>query len=168
MKFYQSNEGVWLVSDSRTSLKVEPPNAMHVMYTDRHKALELPPLAYAHAGDAGLDLYAVETVTVEPGGIAVVPTGVHVALPAGTYGRIADRSSMAVQGWRVGAGVIDATYRGEVAVVIQNMSLHKVQGIGAGKRIAQLIVTPYIQVAPVTVAELPDSDRGTGGFGSTG
>ncbi|MBI4423155.1 MAG: dUTP diphosphatase [Elusimicrobia bacterium] len=121
----------------------------------------------AHADDAGLDLYALEGVTLEPGAGAHVKTGIAIELPAGHVGLIADRSSLARRGLTTLGGVIDAGYRGEIGVVIWNVS-RTAQSLQRGDRVGQLLVVPVRTPAVLQVAELNDSARGTGGFGSTG
>ena len=120
------------------------------------------------AGAAGYDLSACEDATIPPCSRALVDTGLAVAVPAGTYGRVAPRSGLAVRGMAVGAGVIDADYRGSLKVLLFNHSTTETLDIQRGDRIAQLvleaIVTPEVQV----MAELPPADRGAAGFGSTG
>lgn len=118
-------------------------------------------------GAAGYDLYSVEDVVVSPGTRLCVSTGIAMALPMGTYGRVAPRSSLSLVGIDVGAGVIDGDYRGEVKVLIVNNGTMDAE-IKAGSRIAQLIIevvaTPSVQIVDV----LRSTERGEGGFGSTG
>lgn len=117
---------------------------------------------------AGLDLYAGVRVMLPPGTRAVIPTGVAVAIPEDMVGLIWPRSGMAVKhGIDVLAGVIDSDYRGEIAVVLQNHG-QEVVTIRQGDRIAQMIVQRYERENVFEVDELPASDRGAGGFGSTG
>nr|UMO78372.1 Deoxyuridine 5'-triphosphate nucleotidohydrolase [Pandoravirus belohorizontensis] len=118
-------------------------------------------------GAAGYDLWAVGTTTVPARGRAQVRTGLAVAIPTGYYGRVAPRSSLAVRGIDVGAGVIDADYRGEVGVVLLNHTDadYVVQGEA---RIAQLLIEKIAQPEPEWVDSLDDTERGSGGFGSTG
>ncbi|MBI4345564.1 MAG: dUTP diphosphatase [Elusimicrobia bacterium] len=121
----------------------------------------------AHADDAGLDLYSVEEVEVEPGKGVHVKTGIAIELPAGTVGLIADRSSMARRGLKTAGGVIDAGYRGEIGVLLWNVSPAP-HTIKAGDRIAQLLVVSVHTPAVREVVSLARSPRGEGGFGSTG
>lgn len=121
----------------------------------------------AHESDAGNDLYALQGLIVPPGAIAFIPTGIAISLPPHTYGRVADRSSMSIKGWRVGAGVIDCSYTGEIAVVLQNMTQDRMS-ILPGQKVAQLIVTPVYEVDLEEVGELTSNARGTRGFGSSG
>jgi len=124
-----------------------------------------------HSGDAGLDLAAVEGVTVKPGERAMVPTGVAVAIPDGHAGLVLPRSGLASKRGLTLAnapGLIDAGYRGEVICAVVNLDPHDAVEISAGDRIAQLVIVPVAAVTPVFVEELPASTRGAGGFGSTG
>ena len=121
----------------------------------------------AHADDAGLDLYALEDVSVEPGTGLMIRTGVAVAVPVGHVGLVCDRSSLARRGLKTAGGVIDAGYRGEVGVVVWNIS-SAAQSVKKGERIAQMLVIPIATPAPVESSDLGDTVRGAGGFGSTG
>ena len=122
----------------------------------------------ANPTDAGLDLYAIDDFTIEPGKRFLAKTGLAVAVPPGHYGRVADRSGNA---WKLGvhtfAGVVDEAYRGELGVVLFNSSQTPV-AFKRGDRIAQLIVEKCAYPAPVEVGELDETARGQGGFGSTG
>ena len=130
------------------------------------KAL-LPVAGSAHA--AGYDLHAVEDAVVPARGKALIGTGLAFAIPVGNYGRIAPRSGLAVKhSIDVGAGVIDADYRGEVKVLLFNLS-DKDFEVKAHDRIAQLIIEKYTPTELVEVqGELEETARGLGGFGSTG
>jgi dUTP pyrophosphatase len=131
-------------------------------------ALPLP--AYARPDDAGLDLYAAEPVTLAPGARALVPTGIALAIPPGFAGFVLPRSGLAL---RHGVtllntpGLVDAGYRGEVKVLLVNHGDAPVS-LSRGDRVAQLVVQRVEHVALAPVAELPESARGAGGFGSTG
>jgi len=119
-------------------------------------------------GAAGYDLQSIESCVILPGKRAVVATGLSFELPAGVYGRIAPRSGLAVKhGIQVGAGVVDADYRGEVKVVLFNHD-NNPYVIKPGYRIAQLILerceTPEVE----EIFDSSDTARGQGGFGSTG
>jgi dUTP pyrophosphatase len=129
------------------------------------------------ATDAGLDLYSMEDKFIELGSTAVVRTGVSVNIPSGMVGKIEDRSSLASKGLRTGAGVIDTGYNGEVGIVIHNLTsqlasdpvLHrKGYQVRRGDKIAQLLTynveTPSVEV----VSNVWESERGSGGFGSSG
>ena len=123
----------------------------------------------ASSGAAGWDLAASEDAWLEPGGHRMVPTGIAITVPPGTYGRIAPRSGLAVKhGVDVLAGVVDRDYRGQVHVVMINHGCDVVH-IRRGDRIAQLILERIVDDAEVLeVSELAGSDRGQSGFGSTG
>jgi dUTP pyrophosphatase len=121
----------------------------------------------AHADDAGLDLYALEDTVVPPGEGRLLRTGVAVAVPAGHVGLVCDRSSLARRGLKTAGGVIDAGYRGELGVVVWNISPEP-QPVKKGERCAQLLVIPIATPAPVETDDLGDTVRGLGGFGSTG
>lgn len=122
---------------------------------------------------AGYDVYASEAAVVPAKGQAMISTGVSIVCPLGTYGRVAPRSGLAVKhGISTGAGVVDADYRGEVKVILFNHG-DKDFHVEAGDRIAQLvlerIVTPDLEVlSEHQWAELKETERGAGGFGSTG
>ena len=124
----------------------------------------------AHATDAGFDIYSPISVNIGVGAKVTIPTGLSIALPEGTVGLIYPRSSLGTKHDIVLAntvGVIDSGYRGEIMVVIRNQGDH-VHTIHTGDRIAQMIITPYLVPQIIEVTELPDSDRGEHGFGSTG
>jgi dUTP pyrophosphatase len=122
---------------------------------------------YATEGAAGADLRAAESVTLPAGGRAAVATGVSVEIPAGYVGLVWPRSGLAVRhGIDTLAGVIDSDYRGEVKVVLVNHGPEP-WAVAPGDRIAQLLVQPVAR-ARFTRAALAPSERGAGGFGSTG
>jgi dUTP pyrophosphatase len=130
----------------------------------------LPVPHYAHADDAGLDLYAAESVTLDPGARALVPTGIALAIPPGFAGFVVPRSGLAL---RHGVtllntpGLVDAGYRGEIKALLVNHGEAAVT-LRRGERIAQLVVQRVERVELTPVAELSASTRGAGGFGSTG
>jgi dUTP pyrophosphatase len=130
----------------------------------------LPVPAYARPDDAGLDLYTAEPVTLAPGARALVPTGIALAIPPGFAGFVLPRSGLALRhGVTVlnTPGLVDAGYRGEVKVLLVNHGDVPVS-LSRGERVAQLVVLRVERVALAPVAELPESARGAGGFGSTG
>lgn len=135
-----------------------------------HPKAKLP--TYGSAEAVGADLYACleEAVTIEPGEIFWVPTGIALEVPKGCAGLVYARSSLGAKRGLAPAnkvGVIDPDYRGEVRVVLLNHS--KVpQTIEPGERVAQFIITPVLTPTYEEAAELADTDRGVGGFGSTG
>jgi dUTP pyrophosphatase len=131
----------------------------------------LPLPRYASAGDAGLDLVAAEDASLGPGERAAIPTGIAVAIPDGHAGFVHARSGRALkEGLALvnAPGLIDSGYRGEIRVIVVNLDPRSPIDIRRGDKIAQLVVQPVATVDPVIVDELPPSDRGEGGFGSTG
>ncbi len=132
---------------------------------------ELPLPRYAHDGDAGLDLYAREAVTLQPGERAIVATGVAVAVPTGCVGLVHPRSGLAARHGvsLVNApGTIDAGYRGEIKVIVVNTDTVEHVVLRRGDRIAQLLIQRVETVDVVPVDALPRTARGDGGLGSTG
>jgi dUTP pyrophosphatase len=130
---------------------------------------ELP--SRARPGDAGLDLRAAEGAEVAPGARAMIPTGLAVAIPDGHAGLVLPRSGLASkQGLTLAnaPGLIDAGYRGEVIVAVVNLDRERPVRIATGDRIAQLVIVSVPKAAPTWVDELPPSERGQGGFGSSG
>jgi dUTP pyrophosphatase len=121
----------------------------------------------AHADDAGMDLYSLEDVILAPQQGKVARTGVAMAIPGGFVGLVADRSSMAKKGVKTAGGVIDAGYRGEIGVVVWNLSSQELR-VARGERIAQLLILPIATPAVREVSMLDETARGAGGFGSTG
>lgn len=121
----------------------------------------------AHPDDAGLDLYSLEDVFLEPGHGKTTKTGIALGLPQGYVGLVADRSSLARKGIKTAGGVIDAGYRGEVHIVLWNISGEPVQ-LKRGERIAQLLILPVATPRVVEVISLNETPRGAKGFGSTG
>ncbi|MDX2375342.1 dUTP diphosphatase [Microbacterium sp. LRZ72] len=127
--------------------------------------------SYALPGDAGADLVAAEAVRLLPGQRALVGTGVRLALPDGYVGFVVPRSGLAARhGITVvnAPGTVDAGYRGEIKVSLLNTDAEQPYDITEGDRIAQLVVMPVARARFVPVEELPGSDRGASGFGSTG
>ena len=125
----------------------------------------------ATEGDAGLDLYAAETASLEPGERASVGTGIALEIPAGHAGLVLPRSGLAARHGIAlvnAPGLIDSGYRGEVRVLLLNTDRAEAFEIELGDRIAQLLVTPFASLEPVEAAELALSERGKGGFGSSG
>src|ERR1700759_1687667 len=125
----------------------------------------------AHPGDAGLDLYSIETAHLGPGERWGVGTGIAIELPEGHAGLVLPRSGLAREHGITlvnSPGLIDAGYRGEVRVLLLNTDPAETVRIEAGARIAQLLVTPVAIADPVEASALSESARGEGGFGSTG
>jgi dUTP pyrophosphatase len=134
------------------------------------KGLELPSYATEHS--AGMDLCAAVAgdLVIAPGARVLVPTGLTIALPEGYEAQVRPRSGLALKnGIAVlnSPGTIDADYRGEVQVILANLGSEPFT-VTRGMRIAQMVVAAYSRVEWQTVEQLPDSQRGTGGFGSTG
>lgn len=127
--------------------------------------------ARAHAGDAGLDLYACEAAHLGPGERWSVGTGVAVEIPDGHAGLVLPRSGLARDHGIAlvnSPGLIDAGYRGEVRVLLLNTDPATVFRVEPGERIAQLVITPIALAEPLEVESLTESARGDGGFGSSG
>jgi len=132
---------------------------------------DLPAPAQAHAHDAGVDLRARLDVQLKPGERVMIPTGVAVAIPEGYAGLVQPRSGLAARsglGIVNSPGLIDAGYRGEINVISINLDPFEPISIARGDRIAQLVIYPVPAVTWREVTELPGSERGDAGFGSTG
>ncbi|GAB6454759.1 dUTP diphosphatase [Bacillus cereus] len=138
----------------------------------RVRDVELP--RYAKPGDSGFDLVAAEDTIIWPGETKVVPTGLAFEVPPGYELQVRPRSGMTRNTkLRVVLGTVDSGYRGEVGVLVDNTEIPKVANMQAhviekGTRIAQGVIAPVVTAHFVEVDELSESDRGTGGFGSTG
>jgi dUTP pyrophosphatase len=124
----------------------------------------------AHPGDAGLDLFACDEIILQPGESTIVKTGIAIELPPQTEGQVRPRSGLAAK-HQISVlntpGTIDEGYRGEVGVILMNFGTKAFQ-VEPGAKVAQLVVKPVISVDVEEVAELSDTRRGEGGFGSTG
>jgi dUTP pyrophosphatase len=147
-------------------------NPVPIQFLPLPHGADLPLPAYQSAHAAAMDLHAAvrEPVAIEPGRVALVGCGFAMALPDGYEAQVRPRSGLASkQGLTVvnSPGTIDADYRGEVKVALINLGQAPVT-IERGMRIAQLVVSPVTRVRWETATELPASDRGAGGFGSTG
>lgn len=132
-------------------------------------AIPLP--GYAHDGDAGADLVTTVDVRLAPGERVLVPTGIAIALPPGYAGFVHPRSGLAARrGLSIvnAPGTIDAGYRGEIKVALVNLDRSEPIELDRGDRIAQLVIQRIEQARFVEVAELPETARGDGGYGSTG
>ena len=132
----------------------------------------LPLPCYATEGAAGMDLLAavMSSVVIPPGGRMLVPTGLRIAIPAGYELQVRPRSGLALKNGVVlpnSPGTIDEDYRGEVGVIVLNAGDAPFT-VERGMRIAQAVVAPVVRAAWREVAELPETARGSGGFGSTG
>lgn len=142
---------------------------MRVYKNEKLKALDID-FASPRLGDAGYDLYSIGEYTVAPQARVLVETGLHLEIPLGYVGLVKDRSSVASAGLHTMAGVIDASYRGELKILLLNVG-QETYTIKVGQKIAQMIVVPvYTDAIEVveTLEILSDTERGTGGFGSTG
>ena len=122
----------------------------------------------AHHDDAGLDVYSNETFELKPGERRTVKTGIALAIPTGYVGLIWDKSGVSAKGGvKIMGGVIDASYRGEVGVIMINLS-NETQKFEKGAKISQLLIQKVELPEVCEVSELDDTIRGEGGFGSTG
>jgi len=141
------------------------PDAVRIRIKKLHDDVKMP--AYAHPGDAGLDLYSRETRTLERGEPHLFKLGFKLELPEGYVAFIKDKSGLALKGLHTMGGVIEHTYRGEYGVILNNVT-NKEYLVQPGDKIAQLVILP------IATAEIEESDalsetaRGAGGFGSTG
>lgn len=127
--------------------------------------------ARAHPGDAGLDLHAAEPAVIGPGERSAVGTGVALEIPVGHAGLVLPRSGNALRHGIAlvnAPGLVDAGYRGEVRVLLLNTDREHAFELEPGDRIAQLLVVPFAALQPVEAVDLADSERGAGGFGSSG
>lgn len=123
--------------------------------------------AYAHPGDAGMDLFSCADMSLAPGETKPVPTGIQMAIPQGYVGLVWDKSGISLKGVHRLAGVVDAGYRGEVRVVMVNLGTEPFE-IKPGMKIAQMLIQPVEAPTIVESDTLDDTSRGAGGFGSTG
>lgn len=125
---------------------------------------------YAHNGDAGMDLFSVDEVEIQPGERMLIHTGIKIQLPENTEAQIRPRSGLALKnGITVlnTPGTIDEGYRGEIGVILINNGKETFK-VSQGMKIAQMVIKPVIRVDVVSINELENSERGEGGFGSTG
>jgi len=137
--------------------------------TKLHENAVIP--SYAHLTDAGADLVSVQDAVIEPGQRVLIPTGIAIAIPGGFVGLVHPRSGLAVKSGIAlvnSPGTIDSGYRGEIKVCLINLDASEKVILPAGSRIAQLVIQRVEFASFVEVSDLDDSDRGTGGFGSTG
>lgn len=139
---------------------------MQIKVKKLHQDAKVP--AYAHEGDAGMDLFVLEDMMLVPGRPTKVRTGVAMEIPEGYAGLIWDRSGLSTsQGVKTLGGVIDSGYRGEVLVGMINASLAPYT-VRAGEKVAQLLIQQVERAEILEVADLSQTVRGEGGFGSTG
>ena len=128
--------------------------------------VEMP--SYAHAGDAALDLRSAEETILKPGEKKIIKTGIKMAIPGGHVGLIWDKSGLAAKNSiHVLAGVVDSSYRGEVGVVLKNLGDGELM-ITKNMKIAQMLIQPVLSAIIQESDSLDDTERGEGGFGSTG
>ena len=142
---------------------------MRVLITRLDPELPLP--SYAKPGDAGADLYSRIDLELAPGERAMVPTGIAIALEPGYVALVHPRSGRAIKeglGMVNAPGTVDAGYRGELQVILINHDSKNPISIKRGERIAQLVIQPVIRAELIEVESLPGTNRGAGGFGSTG
>jgi dUTP pyrophosphatase len=124
--------------------------------------------SYAHTGDAGMDIYALRSVFIQPGERIDVQTGISIEIPEEYVGLIWDKSGISLKrGIKVLGGVIDAGYRGEIRIGLINLGSEPVS-FGAGQKVAQMLIQRVASPEIIEVTKLSDSERGEGGFGSTG
>lgn len=145
------------------------PNQLDVLVTKLDNDAIVP--TYAKPGDAGADLYSISDLVLPPGERSLVRTGIAIALPNGYVGLVHPRSGLGLKnGISVinTPGTIDAGYRGEIGVVLINHDLHESFQVKKGDRIAQLVIQKVENAQFKMVEQLPDSERSTGGYGSTG
>ncbi len=132
---------------------------------------DLPMPRYQHEGDAGLDLPSRVDYVLEPGERAMIPTGIAVAIPRGYAGFVLPRSGLASRHGIAlvnSPGLVDAGYRGEMAIIMINTDKREAFHIKRGDRIAQLVIQKVVEATTIQVSELDATSRGSGGFGSTG
>jgi len=145
------------------------PIGLEILVTKLDNEAVIP--TYAKPGDAGADLYSISDLVLAPGERALVRTGIAIALPNGYVGLVHPRSGLGLKnGISVvnTPGTIDAGYRGEIGVVLINHDLHESFQVKKGDRIAQLVIQKVENADFKLVNQLPESERATGGYGSTG
>jgi len=143
--------------------------SVQVLITRLDKSIPLP--SYSKPGDAGADLTARIDVTLQPGERALVPTGISIALPNGYVALVHPRSGLAIKHGVTmvnSPGTVDAGFRGELQIILINHDPKEAISFKKGDRIAQLVIQQVERANFVEVESLPGSDRGSGGFGSTG
>lgn len=141
---------------------------MTLRFRKVHPDASLP--SYAHASDAGMDVRSVEDVVIPPGGRALIHTGLVMLLPPGYEAQVRPRSGLAIKnGVTVlnTPGTIDSGYRGEVGVILVNLGGEDFS-VRKGDKVAQIVVAPVVQAEIEETCEVDETDRGSGGFGSTG
>jgi dUTP pyrophosphatase len=140
-----------------------------VPFLKMHPSAKIP--SQANPFDAGYDLYSIEAASLKPFQRQAINTGIAIALPKNCVGLVHPRSGLALKqgiGLLNSPGTIDSGYRGEIKVILINLDAENTFEISPGDRIAQLIIQEFSNVTFELVAELPESERGAGGFGSSG
>jgi dUTP pyrophosphatase len=130
-----------------------------------HKDAKLP--CYGHVGDAGLDLFSVMECVLKGGEVRAISTGIQVAIPDGYVGLVWDKSGISLKNMHRLAGVVDSGYRGEIKIVMTNLSTEAFP-IEKGMKIAQMLIQPIVKVKVAESEVLDETTRGENGFGSTG
>jgi dUTP pyrophosphatase len=141
---------------------------MTVKFKKTHPEATIP--AYAHPGDAGMDVCSCTSLTIQPGARALVATGLVMELPKGTEAQMRPRSGLAIKNGITllnTPGTIDEGYRGELGIILINLGQEPFD-IRPGMRIAQMVIAPVLRVSVEEVVVVSDTTRGSGGFGSTG
>lgn len=126
---------------------------------------------YAHDGDAGMDLYSIKEEIIEPLSWKLIPTGLACELPENTEGQVRSKSGIALKNGVFvlnSPGTVDENYRGEIGVILYNLNTKEPFLIKKGQKIAQFVINSIEYVETVEIQELSNTDRGQGGFGSTG
>ena len=150
--------------------KMAPDKMVRVLIARSGRAKDFPLPEYATPASAGVDLRASEARVIPPGGRALVPTGLRIALPEGYEAQVRPRSGLALKHGVTlpnSPGTIDADYRGEIGVILMNLGQEPFV-VEPGDRIAQMVVAPVARVAWSEAEVLDATERGEGGFGSTG
>lgn len=150
--------------------KMAPDKMVRVLIARSGRAKDFPLPEYATPASAGVDLRASEARVIPPGGRALVPTGLRIALPEGYEAQVRPRSGLALKHGITlpnSPGTIDADYRGEIGVILMNLGQEPFV-VEPGDRIAQMVVAPVVRVAWSEAEALDATERGEGGFGSTG
>jgi dUTP pyrophosphatase len=151
-------------------MSASSPVTLRVQRLEPERDADLPLPRYMTPGAAGMDVVSAEDLRIPPGARALVPTGLAFEIPDGFEVQVRPRSGLA---WRSGLtvlnapGTIDSDYRGEVRVLVVNLGKEAVE-VARGERVAQLVLAPVLRASVVTVDALGPSERGGGGFGSTG
>lgn len=161
--FADAPQGQEIIQRLRERIEMEGRMKLKIRRLDK----SIPPPEYATDGASGLDLRSAVTTTIPPGGRAKLPTGLCLEIPLGLEGQVRPRSGLTSRGILGAFGTIDADYRGEVAVILENRS-SEAHMVHAGDRVAQLVIAPVVRVQVEEAEELSETERGDGGFGSTG